>query len=234
MTGPNLRPPDKSIGDHAHTLVKAGLNIIPVFGGTAAELLGAVISPPLERRRNEWMLMIADSLSRLEAEEPARFARLAESDEFASVAVHAAQAAIRAAESQKRRLLANAVRNSARGIDIRGDIQVMFVRFLDELTATHIAVLATFAAKESGVWNAQGYSDLQALISDTPGQQPNAEEFLLICRDLDARVLIRLSDYLADVPGLVERPVIVAESDEDSRLAYVTGLGKSFLAFTDS
>jgi hypothetical protein len=47
--------PGKSAGDIAQGLVKAVVSAAPVVGGPAAELIGIVFGPPLEKRRDEWM-----------------------------------------------------------------------------------------------------------------------------------------------------------------------------------
>lgn len=52
--------------DVAHSLAKGGLGAIPVVGSLAAEIFGLVVTPPLEKRRAEWMNEIAEKLKELE------------------------------------------------------------------------------------------------------------------------------------------------------------------------
>jgi len=52
--------PKPMSGDALHTFVKAGLSAIPIVGGPAAELFAYVVVPPLTKRRDEWLQLIAD------------------------------------------------------------------------------------------------------------------------------------------------------------------------------
>jgi hypothetical protein len=45
-----------SSGDYAYAAAKAGLGSIPIIGAAASELLGFIITTPLEKRRQKWML----------------------------------------------------------------------------------------------------------------------------------------------------------------------------------
>lgn len=60
-------PPKSDIGDAAHTLGRALLSLIPVAGGPAVELFSTVITPPLSKRRDEWIISIVRGLKALEA-----------------------------------------------------------------------------------------------------------------------------------------------------------------------
>ena len=58
MSDDKLEVPNKSIGDTAHAIAKAGISAIPVIGGPAAELFQYVVQPPLEKRREKWMRQV--------------------------------------------------------------------------------------------------------------------------------------------------------------------------------
>jgi hypothetical protein len=62
----DFKPPKAGIGDAAHAIARAGLGTIPLAGAAATELLNAIITPPLERRRNEWMKEVGEALRSLE------------------------------------------------------------------------------------------------------------------------------------------------------------------------
>ena len=51
--GTEKQIPQRSKGDHAHSLAKAGLSSIPMVGGVAAELFQHLVQPPLERKAPE-------------------------------------------------------------------------------------------------------------------------------------------------------------------------------------
>lgn len=236
MTNDPLDPPKPEFSDGAYALTKLGLSIVP-GAGLAAELFG-LIAPPLERRRDEWMKLVIEALRRLEEEQPERFRQLALSDLFASVCLQAAQAAMRAESEQKRVMLAAAVVNAARGTNFDADLQTTFVRYLDELTSSHIVLLSTLAENEVEVQRAGGYPQLLALFRQASASKCDEERFLLLCGDLNTRLLLRLSPYLETFKDLAETPVMAAEgpNEEPPLLARVTHIGHLFLAFvaTDS
>ena len=61
----SLEVPSPSASDAAHRLLKAVASAFPLVGGTAAELLTALVQPPLERRRDKWMQSVSLELARL-------------------------------------------------------------------------------------------------------------------------------------------------------------------------
>ena len=140
----NDEPPKESLGDHAHAVVRSGLGAIP-FGGTAAvELFNKVVTPPLERRRDEWRESVGDRLSALESARVVNLDELQENDAFITIVMHASQAALRNHEDEKLDALRNAVLNAALPEPIDESIQQMFVRYVDELTVWHIRLLRLF------------------------------------------------------------------------------------------
>lgn len=51
--------------DIVHTLTKLGLNLIPIVGGPAVELFNEVIVPPISRRREQWLILMANAINDL-------------------------------------------------------------------------------------------------------------------------------------------------------------------------
>jgi len=91
-------PDDKSAGDAAIAIAKAGLQSVPLVGGAAAELFNSIVTPPLERRRLEWMRQLGERLSRLEAEGRLKIEDLRESEPFADVVLEASHVAMRTSQ----------------------------------------------------------------------------------------------------------------------------------------
>jgi hypothetical protein len=136
-------PPSETKGDVAQALVRAAASSVPVFGGAAAELIGLVIEPVLERRREEWFRdlgTVVDELrERLDGFDPKR---LEQNELFVTAVISASNAALRTHEKEKRTALRNAVVSSALELDIDEHIQLTFIRYVDELTALHLRLLA--------------------------------------------------------------------------------------------
>ena len=142
MSKNSLTPPEKSIVDDLHSMAKGSISCIPVVGGLAAELFGLVITPPLERRRTTWMNQVADELALLrETVSGFSWDKLKEDDTFLDVFLQAGQIALRNHHAEKIVALKNAVCNSALKINVEETQQLIFLRYIDELTIVHLKLL---------------------------------------------------------------------------------------------
>jgi hypothetical protein len=137
----NHRPPEPIAGDTVHAVVRAGLGAIPIAGAAATELFSAIVAPPLERRRNEWMESVGEALRRLEEQQGINLEDLQNNDEFINIAMHASQAALRNSQEEKLMALRNAILNSASPNPPEESIQQMFINFVDTLTVWHLKLL---------------------------------------------------------------------------------------------
>lgn len=141
-------PPKLSAGDFVHAagkeMVKKVLDIIPLAGAPAAELLSLVVASPLEKRKNKWMEEVGDSLRQLEDKMGAILESLPDNQQFIDAAVEATHIAIRTSNAQKREALRNALLNAALPNPPEESIQMLFLHFIDSLTVWHIKILALF------------------------------------------------------------------------------------------
>jgi len=146
MSGSDTRgKPKRGAGDIAHTVARAGLSAIPVIGGSAAEIFSAIIVPPLSKRRDEWIESIARGLKAIEEKvDDFNIEALSQNGMFITTAMHASQAAIRNHQKEKLEALRNAVLNAALPNAPEEDIQLMFLDFVDTLTAWHLRILKFF------------------------------------------------------------------------------------------
>ncbi len=138
------KPPETTKGDVIHAAVKTGLSTLPVIGGPAAELFVALVTPPLERRRQEWMEEIGAALRRLEETKGLAFENLRENEQFLDIALHATQAALRTSLTTKRQALRNTILNSALPGAPDSAMQQVFVNLIDDMTEWHIHILHLF------------------------------------------------------------------------------------------
>ncbi len=142
----DLKPPRPTVEDVGHALVKGLISAIPALGGPAAELFGFVIAPPLEKRRNEWMNAVAEKILELEQEQTGfKVEELAGNQLFLTVVMHATVAALRNHQTEKLAALQNAVVNTARGIDLEENLQLLFLDMIDSLTPLHLNILGYFS-----------------------------------------------------------------------------------------
>ena len=138
----SLTPPEKSIGDDLHSLGKGVLSCIPGVGGVVAELFEMVITPPLARRREVWMSQVAEALNELrETISGFSWDKLKEDETFLDIFLQAGQIALRSHHAEKIVALKNAVCNSALKINLEETQQLVFLRYIDELTIVHLKLL---------------------------------------------------------------------------------------------
>lgn len=151
----DLEPPDRSKGDVAHAVVRAGIAAVPLVGGSGVEIFTALVSPPLEKRRNEWMEQVGEALRDVAEAHELDLEALREDDAFLDSVLHATQVALRNSASEKRKALRNAVLNVAldRGPD--DALREMFIAWIDEMTVWHLRILDLFR-NPPGWFEAQG------------------------------------------------------------------------------
>ena len=232
MTDPaSLTPPARTAADHALALVRGAISAVPIAGGVGAEIFAMVVRAPYDRRSAEWMRDVGERLHALSLTDEQRFKALLDDEAFTSVLIAATQGAMRAHRREKILLLAHAVEQSARAIDISADMQLVFLRFVDELTMTHIALLRMLRARAREVAAVQTYGALHGLFLTDSGAECSPEEFQLFCNDLAARVLARFSESLDPFPGVAETNTLVTEDSGQGIMVLITDLGRGFLGF---
>lgn len=136
--------PSSSAGDKLHLLVRAVLSAVPGVGGPATELFNAIVTPPLERRRQEWMEMVGVEISRLSATRNIEIEHLHDNEAFVSTLMQASQAALRTHQEEKLEALRNAVVNSALPEAPDESTQLIFLNHIDRFTEWHIRILRLF------------------------------------------------------------------------------------------
>jgi len=227
----NFTPTKVSKGDIAHALAKGVISEVPLIGAPAAELFSLVITPPLERRRAEWLNAIAERLKELESKvQGFKIEALKDNPLFITTVMHATIVALRNHQKEKLDALQNAVVNSARGIDIEENLQLVFLNMVDELTPLHMQVLKYFDNppnwfKEYGVkfsiYMGGASTGLEAALPELKDQ-----------RDLYDTLVMDLYNR-----GLVsaDKTLLHAMMSEQGILASrTTELGKKFLKYVEA
>jgi hypothetical protein len=226
------KPPAPGAGDKAYAVVRAAVGSIPLVGNAATELLSALFAPPLERRRQRWMEEIADALRILEENRQISLSDLQSNESFITTLVQASEAAVRNHQKEKVEALRNAVVNSALGINIKEDLQLAFIRYVNELSPSHLSLLTFFRDNEQKFERVQSYQELfQSFVSENPNADIQREEFYLLCSDLTARVLLQISANVEDFNDIGLNDYIVTERYSDKPLLRVTDIGRKLLQF---
>jgi hypothetical protein len=138
------KPPKAGPGDAGYAIVKAGISMLPIAGAPASELFGLIVTPPLEKRRLEWMEKVGAGLKNLEQKMGVVLEELQDNNKFIDAAMDATQIAIRTSQTEKLEALRNALLNAALPKSPEDSIQKMFFSFIDIFTVFHIKILELF------------------------------------------------------------------------------------------
>ncbi|WP_455794277.1 hypothetical protein [Clostridium butyricum] len=127
--------------DYINTGVKSIIGLIPVVGGLASEVFSEVITPSLERRREEWLDNLSTMLNELnEKVENFSIENLISNEKFVTCLIEASQLAIKNHQEEKLKCLKNAIVNTII-FDITDDKVKMFLNLVNELSCMQISIL---------------------------------------------------------------------------------------------
>ncbi|MFR3216427.1 MAG: hypothetical protein ACLTWE_08045 [Dysgonomonas mossii] len=128
-------------GDIAHSAIKAGLGSLPVIGSAASELFGLLITPPLEKRRINWMNDVAEKIKELESKGEINYEELQNNELFLDVVLQATSLALKTSEKEKIQAFKNVILNSALG-ELTDETKIkIFLNQIDNFTTWHIKIL---------------------------------------------------------------------------------------------
>jgi hypothetical protein len=195
---PDNEPPKQTAGDLLHAAIRAGISALPLIGGPGVELFNLLISPPLEKRRTEWMQLVAEALEKLSKEKRVNLEDLKNNEEFVDVLLLASQAAVRTSHQRKREALKNAVVNTALPRQFGASQSAAFIHLVDELTPCHLMILELLRDpvewfKGTGVIPPQfdSIEDLNRILSLAAPILAEKPDFIGFCHDdLHARNLM--------------------------------------------
>lgn len=215
------RYPQPTEADIAQGATRAALAAIPFVGGSITEVLSLVLAPAVTRRRDEWLKELADALDQLESKIAGfKVENLAENEAFVSATIQATRIAMGTHQREKRDYLRNALLHVAAGDAPEEELQQIFLRFVDEFTATHVKILellsnVTDILRKKGV-NTKGITNYRTAIESMFPELRSQKDFVrLVLMDLINRGLSTVKDPEESFLG---NPV-------------VTGHGQAFLAF---
>lgn len=215
-----------SSSDYGYAVAKAGLGSIPIIGAAASELLGLILTPPLEKRRQKWMSEIGHKLKELEEKDKIDLSSLKDNEQFIDVVLVATNLAIKTSQEGKLKAFQNAVINSALRESPNETKAQLFLNFLDTFTIWHINFLhfidnpikwfENAGQKAPNLYMGSLFRILQTAYPDLHGQDELAD---VIWRDLHDNGLHRTTDLKTTMLG-------------DDLLANRTSeLGKEFIHF---
>lgn len=136
------KAPKATAADATHTAVKAMIGSVPGFGNAAAEVFSSIITPPLSKRKDEWIESIVDGLKNLQEQvDGFSITELKDNEVFITTVSYASQIAIRNHQAEKLKALKNAVLNSTLPNAPEDDLQLIFLNYIDTATEWHLRIL---------------------------------------------------------------------------------------------
>jgi hypothetical protein len=131
---------NEKIKEVGYAIAKGAVGSVPLAGGVISELFGLAFADPASKRREQILVQMDERLKSLE-EEGYDVNKLAESDEFLSVAMQAYSIALRTHQEDKRIALMNAISNTPK-INIDENEKIMFLNYIDQFNEWHIRILS--------------------------------------------------------------------------------------------
>ena len=135
-------PPHKSTGrEIAERTAEAGLNAIPVIGGSLAVVFVTAVTWRLNQKREEWLEGLAEEVEELRERLGVDLDTLVSDPRFTDAVVSAARTVEHTSQADKLEALRNAVLNSVAPDAPDADTQAIFMSLVDRLTPTHLRML---------------------------------------------------------------------------------------------
>jgi hypothetical protein len=186
-----------------------GLAAIPVVGGSLVEALSLVLSPALARRKDDWLKEMAEIVESIQAQiSDSHPERLFANEAFITATMQATRIALGTHQSEKRRMLRNALIKIGTGQAPNDDRTAIYLRWIEEFTPSHVRALSFFwkGANQliaSGV-NIQGVRSFQArIVYIYPEFQRDTGFLNQIVTELRSRGLTTLTDISHGFPQQV-------------------------------
>jgi hypothetical protein len=130
--------------DIAYATVKAAVGSVPIVGSAASEILGLIVAPPLEKRRNKLMTEIGQRLKDLEDVKRINLNDLSENQQFIDTVLQATTMALKTNDIEKIKAFKNAIINTALNETPNETLTQIFLNLIDNFTSWHIRILYLF------------------------------------------------------------------------------------------
>ena len=219
------------VGTTGFAAFLAHLNLAPGVDAVAAALLTSITRPFLSRRYEDFAIDVLEHLAKLQEQiDDFNIESLLDNEQFITVLSEACFIAVRTHQKAKLEALRNAVLNSALLPNLDDDKQLMFVRWIGELTPSHLRILSLAVDPQkwdgkplpSSARNWPNTDTRQYLFPEYDNDTGLYDQFV---RDLTSRGLLS-SDPCFTLANV--------HNPRESRDAGCTGLGRQFFVFVSA
>ncbi len=245
---PPTDPLNRGPADELHLVLRGAISAVPVVGGPLVELFNRIIAEPVQKRRDVVFHSILERLHDLETKHLLDVEQLAKRPEFHACLLRGIQAALREIETDKIKIIEDAVINTALDPNLEPTIRAMMFNALERVTTEHIKLLRMVAGAASDshskhVWPERVIAkDLTEY--DHPEQCVKPMSMLVVEgateRFVDEREIELRRAILDDLvregllkAGVDYSPETAFSQSQQSPFVEVTVLGDSFLKFVE-
>lgn len=132
--------PIENYKDKLFGMTKAGVNLIPTYGGAISETLSTWFSSPVEKRRQKWNEELVQIITELQ-EERNNLEKLFENEMFITTVLRATEIAIKSHQDEKIQYLKSIVINSVLLTDMDDTKKMLYLEIIGSYTPLHIILL---------------------------------------------------------------------------------------------
>ncbi|MGI4760605.1 MAG: hypothetical protein ACRYF0_07865 [Janthinobacterium lividum] len=238
-----IKTPDNSLDipqadgeDVAHIALSTILGLIPFTG--AGELFKFMVTPSLEKRREQWMLTVAEAIKELQSRKGFSIDDLRDNEEFITLLIQATQAATKTHLRSKQLLLKNAL-IAATSSSVNFDSKQLYLGLVDRFSPSHIALLSSINRIKQHTVRLASADKLYKKLSETGDPitlTVDETAFLAFLEDLHQAGLLVVSDNFIISDGDVEQVSVRTTHSGSNTLPRLnlTNLGSKFLHFIDA
>lgn len=176
--------------DNLRELVLGGVGTVPIVGSAASAVVAVLWRSGYEKRVQAFLTIVASELNKL-SNEVDNLPELLQRELAVSVGLAAAAAAGKTHDHKKLEYLAAAVVGVTRDVkwDAKADFALLLLQLVDDLTVTHVHVLATMGEQE----------DWKQRLADKFGNDAQALTYEMAASMFPERDPVALQGILSDL-----------------------------------
>lgn len=214
---------EEKLTDFCETNLRALVEQIP-FGGLLTNNIDFLIKPSIEKRREKWLNLIVDSINVL-SDRIDNINKMFQDETFITFIINTTQSAMRTHQDEKINMYKNVLINSYVCNNIDGDKKLIFLNWLDNLTFTHMKVLAFMDQPSEFCNNSDGntmYTIAGIMRMSFPDFNDNRQIYENIVKDLYYKGLINTDN------------ISVNMTSSGAFASRTTAIGKEFISFVSN